>query len=255
MNKKNLSNQLTVFLISSGQNPNLNDCISALKNQTVDFTLKKIINIAPMSKAFQEMLNQCETDYFIEVDGDMVLFSDAIERLYNAIITTDERHPMVCYQLLDVHLDFAIYGVKIYKHNVFKNYPYNHKHPSCEVEQLDKMKEDGYVFDEKNAGAENTGRGLVIEIIGTHSPYWTNQGIFERYFNLMRKYRQFGYWWMKRLPKKLMRKVLKTPTEQNIYAFMGCIVGLFNKGSKGEKDFRKVNRYFAEIQEFMKVKK
>ena len=86
---------------------------------------------------------------------------------------------MVCYQLLDVRLNFKIYGVKIYKYEAFKNYPYNLNHPSCEVEQLNRMKKDGYIFNDDFKGI-----GLVPQVIGKHSPKWTERTIFERYYNL-----------------------------------------------------------------------
>lgn len=224
---RNISSELTVFFITSGYNPNEESCLSALKNQTCLFTLQIIRNYSPMSVAFQEMLIRCKTPYYIEVDGDMLLQKNTIEKMYNEILPTDSKTAMQCYRLRDVHLDFPIYGIKIYKHDIFKNYPYDIKHPSCEVKQLDDIKKDGYTYT------------LIEDIVGEHSTFWTDTGIYERYYNLMQKFRLFKYVWMRDLPKKLVGIYQKSPTEQNLYALCGAIIGLSdNKIIDGEKDSR-----------------
>ena len=70
---------------------------------------------------------------------------------------------MLCFLLRDVHLDKPIYGVKIYKHEIFKAYPYNLVHNSCEVEQLERMQRDGYRHD------------FVAEVVGDHAPVGRNR--------------------------------------------------------------------------------
>jgi hypothetical protein len=46
--------------------------------------------------------------------------------------------------LKDTHLDFNLYGIKGYKHNILKKYPYNLEIISCEVEQVKRFQNDGY---------------------------------------------------------------------------------------------------------------
>jgi len=241
---------ITVFLITCGNNPNYHYCLEALKKQTIEFKLDIIKDISPMSKAFQEMLNRCTTKYYIEVDEDMILNSNAIEILYNAIINIDEKRPMVCYQLLDVHISFPIYGVKIYRYEDFKKYPYNLNHPSCEKDQLDRMTKDGYIFDERDA---KEGHGLVPIVVGKHSPYWTPELIFNRYYNLWQKYKIYGYTWISRLPNKLLKIYLKDPNEINLYAFLGLIAGALSKeDSETEKNYILKNDYFLKLKDIFK---
>ncbi len=170
---------LTVFVISSGINPNFEDCVVALEKQTISAKIEVIRDYSPMSVAFQQMLLRCTTDYFIQCDEDMILEPNAIEVLYTGIKASPANICMVCYQLKDVHLDFIIFGIKAYKHTIFKNFPYNLNVTSCEMEQLNRIKQAGYEVQ------------LIEQVVGLHSPKWTTELIFGRYYDLMNKYKVF----------------------------------------------------------------
>lgn len=224
----NLSNRLTVFLITSGKDPNYQACLNALKNQDCKFKLNVIRDIRPMSKAFQEMLDRCTTPYYIQCDSDMILNRNAIKFMYDNIEGnhTKSKESMHAYMLRDVHLDMSIYGIKIYKYDNFKKYPYNLNHPSCEMEQLERMEKDGYFYN------------LKEQVVGEHSPHWTNETIFERYYNLMEKFKIYRYVWMEKLPNKLWEKLKTAPTKLNMYAFAGALSSIFSdKVMDEEKDF------------------
>ena len=189
------NDEITAFVISCGNNPNFDDCIIALNNQTMKCKIEVIKDYSPSSKAFQEMINRCKTKYYVQVDEDMILFPTAIEKMYESISNSKNNHVMIAHGLHDVHLDFDIIGIKIFNHDVYKNYPYNldinsNKIPT--IEQLERIEKDGYTthMDTKS-------------IVGYHSPKWTTELIFERYFDLMEKYKIYGYTWLKDLPKKL----------------------------------------------------
>ncbi len=213
---KDFSKELTVFLITCGDNPNLNDCYSALLDQTCLFKIDTIKNYTPMSVAFQQMLERINTPYYIEVDEDMILEKNTIEKMYTDMI--NEKNPaiaMKCYFLHDVHLDKDIMGVKIYKSEIFKKYPYNMNHPSIEVEQLERLQKDGYIYE----GRPN--------IVGLHSPKWTADLIYARYYNLSQKYRLYSYNWMgEPLKTRLIHLDKNHPSELNHNALLGYLNGL-----------------------------
>jgi len=238
---KDLSRQITAFVISSGVNPNLQLCLDALKAQTIKVTIDIIKDYSPMSVAFQQMLTRCETPYYVEVDEDMVLNPDAIEKMYDAITNTDPKCSMVAFRLLDVHIDFVIYGIKIYKFDIFKNYPYDLSHMSCEVEQLDRMKADGYTYI------------LREDVVGRHSPLWNNELIFERYLNLMEKFKEFGYVWLENLPKKLFEIFKREPTEINLFALLGAYTSVVSgkRLQLGEKNFTAKRPEYHRMQSFL----
>ena len=227
---------VSIYVIHSGNNPNYEDCVKALENQGAIFDVQEIENIAPMSKAFQLMLDLCRTMYFIQVDSDMVLNPNAVITMYHQIARSGNA--MECYALIDSHLDFPIQGVKIYDARVFSQFPYNQSHPSCEVEQLDRVVAAGYKWQAHG------------EVMGYHSPKWTDEGIFERYYNLAQKYRLYGYNWMgPELEKKLEAIFLKDPSSVNWFACAGYIEGKIGDLIETEKDYRKHLPAFLKIMQ------
>lgn len=232
-------NDLTVFVISSGNNPNFTACLEALENQSVKFKIEIIKDYKPMSVAFQEMLNRCKTEYYIEVDEDMILDRNAVNEMYVSIKSSDSKTSMIGFQLLDVHLDFIIYGVKIYKYNIFKNYPYSLETISCEIDQLSKLQKDGYTY------------ALIEKVVGKHNLFWNDDLIFERYFNLMEKYKDFKYIWIEKLPMKLWEILQRSPTKQNLYALLGIYTSLIKQEKiiQGEKDFTNIRSIEKERME------
>lgn len=222
---------LTVFIVQSGKNPNLIPCIDAIKKQSKDFEIKFIKDISPMSSAFQAMIDRCQTKYFVQVDQDMILNRNAVEFLYDKIEEVFQEVVIVGCMLYDPHLDKNIYGVKIYNHDIIKNYPYKNS-LSCEVDQIKEFEKDGYRFH------------FCPEVIGRHSPYWTKDLIFERYFNLMEKFKEFKYNWLQYIPKYLYQKVQQNPTDENLYALLGAYTSISQQQNlqNHEKDFRMLKR-------------
>jgi len=200
---------LTVFLITTGENPNYDLCMESLKKQTVDFSINIIYGIAPMSKAFQEMILRCNTKYYIQVDDDMILYSNAVEIMYNTIVKTLDNVCMACFLLYDCHTEMNLYGVKIYKMDIMKNYPYNCNTLSCEKEQLDRLLNDGY-----NIVCEQT-------VLGKHSPHWTYETVFDRYYDLVDKYKKYKYSWIPEAYDRIYRRYQVTNDIIDFYALRG----------------------------------
>lgn len=248
--KRDLTESLTVFIIRSGDNPNYEDCLYSLNNQTTNFKLKEIRDIAPMSKAFQKMIDDCDTEYYIQVDEDMILDVDAIEKIYDEIISSEDKVAIVAHMLIDVHLDFDIYGVKGYKHQILKNYPYNLEIISCEVDQMNRMNADGY------------DTLMIGYTIGKHSPKWTPGLIYERYFDLMEKWKKYKYHWMEEIPAKLLKIFQDDSSDINLYALMGAMSSISTEEPirKREKNFKLKDDNFERIKlmfeknEFLHIK-
>ena len=238
VNKKNLETELTVFVIRSGKNPNYENCVDALNNQNCTFVLNEIVDVAPMSAAFQQMIVQCDTPYYIQVDEDMILDEYAIERLYYSIKRTDRTVCMVSHMLTDIHLGMDIFGVKIYKHDIMINYPYNLQVISCEKEQMIRLEKGGYVVQ------------MIEKSIGKHSPKWTPELIYERYFDLMEKWKIYKYDWMGRLPHKLLQIYKQDPSDINFYALAGSMYSMSSVEPirKREKNFTKQEDNFKTIK-------
>lgn len=167
----------------------------------------------------------CTTPYYIQIDSDMILNSNGIEKLYNSILNTQSKTAMVCFKLLDHHQNKPIDGIKIYKYDIFKKYPYKNV-LSCEMEQLKELERDGFNYIRNS------------ETIGTHCPIWSKETIFERYFNYMEKLKKFESANYPLLLQNLLNIFLKDQTKTNLYAFIGAIASAVTRDIKtDEKDY------------------
>lgn len=229
--------EITIFVISTGENPNFDDCLKALKRQTVKCKIDIIYGISPMSRAFQEMLNRCQTKYFIQCDEDMILNENAIELMYTRIIESEKNIAMSCFQLKDCHYGINIYGIKIYKYNILKMFPYNFEVISCEMEQIERMKKKGYIWE------------AVEVVVGEHSPKWTDELIFDRYYDLMEKWKLYKYYWLRDVPQRLLERFIKSPIDNNFYALMGVLSSMSSTEVKNkEKNFSIKNRNYLKVK-------
>ena len=239
-----LSNKVSIFVITTSKSSNYNDCIKALQDQNVHINILVIKDFHPMPVAFQRMIDKCNTPYYIQVDDDMILYPNAIETMYDQIIKSPDDISMIAFMLKDIHLNFNICGIKIYKHLIFKKYPYNLSCLSCEVEQTNRMKQDGYTYK------------TIEQVVGNHSPKWSDEGIFERYYNLMEKYKEFGYEWIKNIPLKLVDILKSNPSKQNLYAILGAYTSIIKDGiDNNEKDFTQNKKEFDKIKSFIEEPK
>lgn len=228
--------EITIAVLTSSNNPNYEDCLKALKNQTMTGKLEIIKNAYPISKAFQEMFDHCSTKYVIQIDEDFVLYPNAIQSLYNTIKNAPNNIAMVCYELHDVHLGFDMYGIKIFDCDIYKKFPLPQGTYSGSLNQIDQIKQAGWTYIAKKI------------ILGLHSPKWTNELIYARYYDLMDKYRARKYQWMGELPLKIYSMFQKDPSDLNFYALMGCLNNLmYNNKNPKEKDFSTKNKEYMKL--------
>jgi len=235
---------LTIFVLTCSNNPNYEACLEALSNQTMTAKIEIIKNVYPISNAFQEMFDRCKTRYAVQCDEDMILYPHAIETLYNTIVNAQPKTVLVCYQLHDVHLNFDLFGIKIYDCEIYKQFPLRKGTFSGSLNQMAEIKNAGY--------KEYTN----LLSIGLHSPEWTEELIFNRYFDLIDKYRTKQYTWMEELPYKLYQIYKNNPTELNLYAFLGSIINILCNNEKPiEKNFGIKNQYCEKLNQMIKHNK
>ena len=115
---------ITIFVIDTNE-PSADECIELIRKQTYkNLELKRISNVFPMWRAFQRMLDECNTNFFVQVDADMLLTSTAVETLYKRIISQNNQVAISVGWLWDDDVERQILGVKIYNHNICVNFPY-----------------------------------------------------------------------------------------------------------------------------------
>src|SRR5262249_10493069 len=118
-----LADRVTVFVTTVGA-PSYDACRQHLAAQDCAYRLEVIDRVAPMNAAFQRMLDDCQTPFFVQVDEDMLLYPHAVRTLYERMAGADASVAMTIADLYDVHLERCILGVKIYRHEIVRRYPF-----------------------------------------------------------------------------------------------------------------------------------
>lgn len=238
--KKNLSSEVTVFIITIDRTTvNYKECIKHIEDQNSVFDIIVIEGIAPMDRAFNEMIKRCKTPYFIQVDDDMMLNRDAVFYLYDKIKNADPKTAIIASPLRDTHLQRTIMGIKIYNYEIIKNYPFTNSY-SCEISQFQKFTQDGYkiITDWQPSNEfENS------KFIGRHGENYTPFTAYERYYRLFRKQKMTGQMiWVEEWLQTFLSRYRQNKDKIDLFSFFGSVVGfLSEKPETGEKDFTKYN--------------
>jgi len=222
MTNKNLENELTVFLIATEKEKNYNEALEALNNQTVSFQFKQILDVEPINEAFNEMLKQCNTPYFCQIDEDMILNSDAIETMYNQIKNVSPNVAMIRFKLLDKYLSKIIGSVIIYNNDISQNF-YWENTPFSDLNRHEKIRNAGYDILTKD------------DVLGIHHPYWSKCAIFRKFAIRSEKVKALD---IKDdiFLKSLISKLKTCLSELDLFALLGYCIGAFKK-SQHEKDY------------------
>jgi hypothetical protein len=241
-----LSAELTVFVITVGA-PSFAECMQRLDAQDCRFQRRVIKNVAPMSRALQCMLDGCRTRYFVQVDEDMLLYPHAIRSLYTRMAAAPPDVAILTCHLYDSHAERVIYGLKIYRHEIVRRYPYDDVE-SCEYDQIRRFTKDGFV--DLRLPLEDHFRPSEITL-GEHGAAWTPRSIFERYLTLERKIRRHSQGtpttsatWVEEHAAFFLKRYLETGAQLDLYALMGVVAGrLASVDGRGrEKDYRDYER-------------
>jgi glycosyltransferase involved in cell wall biosynthesis len=233
--RPDLSDQVTVFVTTVGA-PSYDACQAHLRAQDCAFRLHVIDRIAPMSRAFQRMLDDCQTPFFVQVDEDMLLYPHAIRTLHELINRSDDTAAMAIADLYDAHLERCILGVKIYRHAIVRRYPFANVQ-SFEKLHLQQLRADGHQIVWTPPGKLPTKE----HTLGLHGTHWTTDSIYERYATLERRRRGHPreLAWFAEYAGVLLRRYLDEPSELNFFALFGLLSGtLAADGAAADKDFR-----------------
>jgi glycosyltransferase involved in cell wall biosynthesis len=234
--KPDLSDRVTVFVSTVGAD-SYPACRENLRLQDCRFKLGIIRRVAPMSAAFQRMVDRCETPFFVQVDEDMLLYPHAVRSLYEWIAAEPESTVIAIGELYDPHLERCIHGVKIYRHDVVRRYPFADV-GSFEKKQVLEMQADGY-----NVASAACGKVPSERTLGLHGTHWTPASIYERYQTLESRRWEFPgrLGWFAEYHQIFLQRFIEDPSEQNFFALAGTLSGalLGALGRNGDKDYRK----------------
>jgi hypothetical protein len=235
--RADLLDAVTVFVTTVGA-PTFDECLRHLRDQDCTFRLEIIAHVAPMNVAFQRMLDDCRTPFYVQVDEDMLLQRHAVRTLHDTIEAAGSNVALYSAELYDVHLGRCIRGVKIFRHELVRRYPFQDS-GAFEIDQIAQLKRDGHEVLLTDPGLHP----VPNRTLGLHGTRWTPQSIYERYARLerSRRSRPQRLPWFEPYGQDFLRRFHEDPTEENFFAFMGLIAGVVasRNGEASAKDYRK----------------
>ena len=217
----------TVFVITIGD-CTFPQCKEALLNQDLQtFKLDVIEKYHPMSAAFQEMIRRCETEYFIQVDEDMILEPTAVSTMESWMQKAPDDVGMMCFHLQDIDRNRTIQGVKIYRTNAMKALKFRDV-KACEMDLLEQMAQKGIRWI------------LHPTIQGRHGTHYTPETIYRRYKTMYEK--DIREW--NDVTEDIRSKAVQfreTGDSLALFALMGAVDGIISApyANDQEKDFTK----------------
>ena len=236
-----LSDEVTVFVSTIGS-PDFPYCLDHLEKQTAKTKVVVVENVSPMSAAFQRMMDLCETPYYIQVDEDMMLEKDAVLRLYKMAVTAPDRTALSYMFLRDMFWDSLFVGVKIFCHEIVSRYPFDVRSFSCEMSQVQRMKDDGYII---NAPPRHDSSFEAGKIGALWDPKFLCSKDDRRraMFDLFRKFKRDARKWKKGHPVGYIKSMRMDLMKKCVgghpyapYALSGLLSGIMDKGlDVGEK--------------------
>lgn len=153
--------------------------MNAINEQTLKPSSIEIVkNVFPISKAFQTGLDRVETEYYVSVDGDMILYPTCIQRLFQ-VIDSDETIGEVNLQLDDPILG-SIPCIRIYRTKIIREIGFKEDDKGCERVMYQKINDAGY----KTISLLNSG--------GLHHPIHLPHEIFLRFRFISEQIRYYG---------------------------------------------------------------
>jgi hypothetical protein len=234
-----LAAQVTVFVTTVGAQT-FAECLRHLDEQDVTVGFELIDRVAPLPAALQQMIDRCVTPYFVQVDEDMLLDTDAVRRLYELIDAEWPNVAVLVGRLLDPHLGRWIEGIKIHRHDYVSRFPW-HDHESVMARNA-AIVAAGYRVTRRPT--EESGMKMTF---GEHVIGDDPLTVFQRYRDLeqLRLRDPDAIAWFGEYPAQFLRRFGEQPNAVDFFALMGVLAA--NGGSADSlaqvpiKDFRRPN--------------
>ena len=219
----------SVFVLTVGD-PALEHCVKALSQQPLDrFPLQVIENITPFNAAFQRAVDQCETEFFVQVDEDMILFHGSIDIMQRAMRQMPLDIGMICFHLYDDDLGHPIQGVKIFRRAALLETRARDVQTS-EMDLLSQMQMRGYRW------------VLDPTVLGRHGVVYTKETIYRRYKAMYEKdIRAWNH--VDSLIVKKAADFLTTRDVRDLYALLGAWHGIVGAPYVEDREAHDSRRY------------
>jgi hypothetical protein len=231
-----LSADVTVYVTTVGADT-FPECLDRLCRQDSKFRLEVIDHVAPLSAALQRMLDRCETPNYVQVDEDMLLYPHAVRTLAGWMRDAPADVAMCVGNLYDAHLRQAIQGVKVFRRDIGRKYPWTET--PFVLDRLARIQADGHLIHSEHP--EGLGPASP-SVLGLHGTAYTPEMLYERYFTLewWRRVHREPMGWFGAVPAELLARFLRQPSDEGFLALLGLLGAAlrFPTGEAPHKDFR-----------------
>jgi len=230
----------TAFLLTCGE-PTTEKALECLMKQSANILIKTIRNVAPASRALQQMLDECETEFCVQVDADMLLNPDAIGRLGSAMqcgdVSNQSTTAMVCGCLWGDFERRPIGHVKLFRVSEAKKVGFRDV-PFCDMDFADRINER-----HQDGIHKIMGKTLCINsetILGQHVSMTTPSALYRRWYDLGQRYqhRPTSFKWAMEVIKSRMGESPDLGS-WDMAASMGFAAGLASDIPSHEKSYNK----------------
>ncbi|MBA5868777.1 MAG: glycosyltransferase [Nitrospira sp. CR2.1] len=214
--------ETTIFILTV-DDPAFPACKAAVDaQQGGPFHVEIIRNVAPFSAAAQRTIAECRTEFFIQVDEDMILTPDAATRMTDLMRRAPADVGMVCFHLYDEDRACRTQGVKIYRTAAMKPFAFQDVTAS-EMDLFDQMSQHGVRW------------VLHPDVLGRQGTLYTPDTIYRRYKTLYEKdIRQWNT-----LTSDIRRKADQFRTTGDLialFALLGAAHGIIEGHRSADRD-------------------
>jgi hypothetical protein len=172
--------RITAAILTVDPSLSLPACLESVRSQNLPpCTVEVIRNVSPFSRASQEALDRITTEYYVQVDDDMVLHPTCFERLF-FLMETEPHCAQSVAQLSDPVFG-TLTGVKMYRTEPVRSvgfFPLRGE-KGCERHMTEQLQALGYV----------TARSRSIE--GIHHPEYSAQDMYWKFHFLGEQLRYY----------------------------------------------------------------
>lgn len=221
---------ITICVMSCGELTE-KDCWKSLKQCEGKVVFQTVKDVCPQIKALNQMVSQCNTEFLIPVDVDMVLDYDAWPRITNAIrkhVHNPQWHSIL-FPLWDTLTETKILSLKIMRSNIIKEIMFEET-ATPDVAHYQRLTDSGYSCIHDYLKQKPIGNHIVK---GKHFCY-------NKYRDVYQTYKAHGFDWQsgaflggETLPERakahfhyFVHKWLKTYNKDYLWCIAGMMDGI-----------------------------
>jgi len=218
-----LAGDIVAIVVSTGEDT-YERCLASVRAQSVPARLKTVLDVAPMSAAFNRALDLADGEFHCIVDADMILSRHCFRRLLSML--RDEPRAYCALGLLRDPLLGKVGWVKMFRTEMTRGLRYQDV-IACDVQFDRALRDRGWL------------RLETDEVLGQHISLQDPGRTFHTYRRRGQKARLF---WPEAIAKELRRIAIAFARRRDALtaaALIGYCQGL-SADDKGEKDFRDI---------------